>query len=51
MTWRIYKHPAESDGNDVAPGEDAKQDEVESVAAPVDPAVQLQADLTRPNRK
>jgi molecular chaperone GrpE len=45
MTWRTYRHPAESDGNDVVPGEDAKQDKVESVAAPIDPAVQLQADL------
>ena len=45
MTWRKHNHAADSDGNDAAPVEDVPQDDVESVAAPVDPAVQLQADL------
>jgi molecular chaperone GrpE len=45
MTWRVYRHPSESDANTVAPGEDESQDVVESVAASVDPAVQMQADL------
>jgi len=38
-------HASESGGNDVAPIVDANQDGVESVATPLDPVVQLQADL------
>jgi molecular chaperone GrpE len=45
MTWRTYRHPSESDEKDVIPGEDVNQEDVESVAAPVDPVVQLQAEL------
>ncbi len=46
MTSRMFKHPSEEDGIEVVPGENADQENVESVAAPVDPAVQLQADLS-----
>lgn len=45
MTWRKYRHPAESDVYDLAPDQDANQENVESVAAPADPMVQLEADL------
>jgi len=45
MTWRKYKNPAEPDGTDPAPVEEENQDGAEAVAAPVDPVVQLQADL------
>lgn len=45
MTSRIYRHPSDLEGNDAASIEDANQDDVESVAVPVDPLIQLQADL------
>jgi len=44
MTLRIYRHPSESDENGAAPNLE-KEDAVESVAAPLDPQAQLQADL------
>jgi molecular chaperone GrpE len=44
MTWRIYRHPSDSDGNDLSA--DAESDDrIEIVAEPLDPSVQLQADL------
>ncbi len=45
MTLRTYRHPSESGENDVTSREDVPEDSVETVAAPADPAVQLQADL------
>jgi molecular chaperone GrpE len=45
MTIRTNRRPLEPDAIEVIPSEDAIQDGAESVAAPVDPAVQLQADL------
>ena len=45
MTWKKNQPPSESDENSVGPIEDVNQDDVESVAAPVDPLVQLQADV------
>jgi molecular chaperone GrpE len=44
MTWRIYGHPSELDGNNTTPDFDSEEN-VESVAAPMDPLAQLQADL------
>lgn len=44
MTWRIYQHPSEEEGNKVEPGSET-QDGVESVAVPDDPTAQFQADL------
>jgi molecular chaperone GrpE len=46
MTWRIYGHPSDSDGNDLSA--DAESDDrIEIVAEPLDPSVQLQADLEK----
>ena len=44
MTWRIYKHPSDQEGTRVENGSE-NRDIVESVAAPADPAAQLEADL------
>ena len=44
MTWRIYQHPSESDGNNSSPNL-KNEDTVESVAEPLDPLAQLQADV------
>lgn len=49
MTSKIYRHPSDVEGSDGASIEDANQEEVESVALPVDPLVQLQADLKAAN--
>jgi len=43
MTWRIYQHPSEPEGN--KPEENEEKEAVESVAPPLDPQAQLQADL------
>jgi molecular chaperone GrpE len=44
MTWRIYHHPSEPEGT--TPAANSENEEgVESVAAPMDPLTQLQADL------
>jgi len=45
MTWRIYHHPSEPEGTE--PDGAVPEDEVstESVAPPLDPQAQLQADL------
>jgi molecular chaperone GrpE len=43
MTCRIYRHPSDLDGNDLPA--DAEDDRIEIVAEPLDPSVQLQADL------
>jgi molecular chaperone GrpE len=45
MTWKTKQNLSESDENSVGPIEDANQDDVELVEAPVDPLVQLQADV------
>jgi len=42
MTWRIYRHPSESEGTSA--NRDTEE-EVESLAAPSDPSAQLRADL------
>jgi molecular chaperone GrpE len=44
MTWRIYQHPSELDGNDTVWDLD-EDGSVESVPAPADPSAQLQADI------
>jgi len=44
MTWRIYRHPSESDETDAAPNSE-NQENIESVAAPLDPLTQLEADV------
>ena len=43
MTWRIYQHPSEPEGN--KPEENEEKEAVESVAPPLDSQAQLQADL------
>ncbi len=45
MTWRIYRHPSDSDENGAAQNLE-NGETVESVAEPLDPLVQLQADLS-----
>jgi molecular chaperone GrpE len=45
MTWRIYKHPSEEEGNNRTEAAAETQDGTESVAVPEDPTAQLQADL------
>ena len=45
MTWKTKQDLSESDENSVGPIEDANQDDVELVEAPVDPLAQLQADV------
>jgi molecular chaperone GrpE len=44
MTRRIYHHPSESDGNNLAPDEES-DDRIELVIEPTDPLIQLQADI------
>ena len=44
MTWRIYRHPSEPEG-DKPEGAVPEEEVVESIAAPLDPQAQLQADL------
>ena len=44
MTWRIYQHPSESDESNSSPNL-KNEDTVESVAEPLDPLAQLQADV------
>jgi molecular chaperone GrpE len=44
MTWRIYQHPSDPEG--AKPVADSEDDtSVESIAPPLDPQAQLQADL------
>ena len=44
MTWRIYRHPSETDGNNLTPDGESGEN-VESVTGPVDPLTQLQVDI------
>ena len=44
MTWRMYHHPSESDGNEL-PADAESDDRIEIVAEPLDPSVQLQMEL------
>lgn len=44
MTWRIYRHPSESDGSKSTPNAESEE-AIESVASPIDPMAQLQADV------
>ncbi len=44
MMWRIHQHPSESGDTDITP-DDAKEQTTESIAAPLDPMAQLQADI------
>jgi molecular chaperone GrpE len=44
MTWRIYQHPSESDESNPSPNLE-NEDSKESVAEPLDPLAQLQADV------
>jgi molecular chaperone GrpE len=45
MTWRIYKHPSEEEGDNRADAATETQDSTESIAVPDDPTAQLHADL------
>jgi molecular chaperone GrpE len=45
MTWRIYKHPSESDNENTTVNADGSET-VESVSEPIDHSAQLQADLS-----
>ena len=44
MTWRIYQHPSESNGND-GKADPENEEITESITSPMDPAAQLQADV------
>jgi molecular chaperone GrpE len=44
MTWRLYQHPSDIEGTKKAQDSDTGE-AVESIASPVDPMVQLQADV------
>ena len=44
MTWRIYRHPSESEGIKDMPDAESEEN-IESVASPMDPMAQLQADI------
>jgi molecular chaperone GrpE len=44
MTWRIYRHPSEFEGSKNAQNSE-NEEAIESVAAPMDPMAQLQADI------
>ncbi len=45
MTWRIYRHPSESEGRNPDSKNEAQDSVNESVAEPIDPTAQIQADL------
>jgi molecular chaperone GrpE len=46
MTWRIYRHPSESQGNKPPDLNNEDQENAgESIAPPIDPTAQIQADL------
>jgi molecular chaperone GrpE len=45
MTWRIYKHPSESEGIKSDLNNEATDDATESIAPPIDSTAQIQADL------
>ena len=44
MTWRIYRHPSETDGNNLTADKNSGEN-IESVAAPMDPLAQLQVEV------
>jgi molecular chaperone GrpE len=44
MTWRIYQHPSDEEGAKATPNSESEE-AVESLAAPIDPQAQLQADV------
>jgi molecular chaperone GrpE len=44
MTWRLYRHPSETDGNDLTSDEESGE-AIESVAPPMDPLAQLQVEV------
>ena len=44
MTWRIYQHPSDSNGNDGEPGAE-NEETTESIAPSTDPMAQLQAEI------
>ena len=50
MTWRIYQHPSEAEDAKPAP-EAANEENVESLAAPIDPLAQLEADIEGKKRE
>jgi molecular chaperone GrpE len=43
--WRIYRHPSESEGNKPDSNNELQDNSNESIAPPMDPTAQLQADL------
>ncbi len=45
MTFRMYQHPSDVEGENPVNGSENEESTVESVAPPTDPQVQLQADL------
>jgi molecular chaperone GrpE len=44
MTWRVFKQPSESEGTNLDTNGEV-EDKVESIATPMDPLVQLEAEL------
>jgi molecular chaperone GrpE len=46
MTWRIYQYPSDSNGNN-GEADPASEEITESIAAPMDPKAQLQADINK----
>jgi molecular chaperone GrpE len=44
MTWRIYRHPSESEGNNTTLNTE-NEETTESISPPIDPMTQLQADV------
>jgi molecular chaperone GrpE len=44
MTWRIYRHPSESEGKSDSSNEDQNSAN-EAIAPPIDPTAQIQSDL------
>jgi len=45
MTWRIYRHPSESQGDRPDYSNENQENAGESIAPPIDPTAQIQADL------
>ncbi len=46
MTWRVYKYPSDSNGNDEK-SDPENEETAESITSPMDPMAQLQADINK----
>ena len=49
MTFRVYRHPSDVEGAKPVNGSENEEATIESVATPIDPQAQLQADLKAAN--